>query len=199
MTSEPTLHPDTVRAFVIAGHGDMTSVREMLAVEPALLNMAHEWGPGDTETALQAAAHVGDRAIAEYLLAQGAPNDITTAAMLGDRSTVEAMLADDPDLIAAVGAHSISLLAHAAWSGDVGLVAMLTARGATRDDSMALSHAVTRRSLPLVRWLLEEADPDLAWENFQGQTVLDTALALDAQEVADLLRAYGAETSAGPD
>lgn len=188
-----TLDPDSIRAFVIAGHGDLGTVRRMLAEEPALLSVAHEWRPGDTETALQGASHVGNQAIAEYLLEQGAPNAVTTAAMLGDRATVEEMLAADPDLIEARGAHGISLLAHAAWSGDIDLVSMLYERGATEGQSMALSHAVARGDVVLVRWFLESADPDLAWKNYQGKTVLDMAEEQGAAGVADALRAYGAE------
>lgn len=189
------LSSEMIREFVIAGHGNLARVQEMLAAEPALLNVANEWRPGDTETALQAASHAGDRAVAEYLLAQGAPNAITTAAMLGDRATVEALLAADPEAIHARGAHGISLLAHAAWSGDVGLVAQLYERGAREGDSMALAHAVARRDLPLVKWLLEYADPDLAWKNYEGRTVLDTAVALGSADVADALRSYGAESA----
>lgn len=196
MTETTIPDPALVREFVIAGHGNLDRVREMLAQEPALLNVANEWRPGDTETALQGASHVGNRTIAEFLLAQGAPNAITTAAMLGDRATVEAMLTADPAAIHARGAHGISLLAHAAWSGDVGLVAMLYQRGATEGESMALAHAVARRDVPLVKWMLEYADPDLGWKNFQGQTVLDTALTMGATDVADALRAYGAEAGA---
>jgi ankyrin repeat protein len=196
MTETTLLDPALVREFVIAGHGNLERVREMLAEEPALLNAVNEWRPGDTETALQGASHVGNRAIAEYLLAQGAPNAITTAAMLGDRTTVEAMLAADPDLIHARGAHDISLLAHVAWSGDMGLMAMLYQRGATAGESMALAHAVARGDVATVKWMLEFADPDLAWKNYQGQTVLDTALATGATDVADALRSYGAEEGA---
>ncbi len=40
-------------------------------------------------TAIQAAAHTGQRAIAEYLLAKGARLEVCTAAMLGDVAEVE--------------------------------------------------------------------------------------------------------------
>lgn len=193
MTADPNLDPEEVREFVIAGHGNLPKVQAMLAANPALLNAAQEWRPGDTETALQGAAHVGNRAIAEYLLAQGAPLAIPTAAMLGRRTEVEAMLAAEPEAIHTHGAHGISLLAHAVFSGDIGLVSLLVERGATEGASLALANAVARRDVPMVRWLLENTDPDLAWQNHQGRTVLDTALAMEATDVADALRAYGAE------
>ena len=67
-SNQPTA--DEVREFVIAGHGNLAKVKQMLANHPSLLNMAHEWRPGDTETALQGAAHVGSREVAEYLWAR---------------------------------------------------------------------------------------------------------------------------------
>ncbi|HQZ70975.1 MAG TPA: hypothetical protein PK826_06595, partial [Anaerolineae bacterium] len=58
-THPTNLDPETVRAFVIAGHGNLETVQTMLAETPALRDAAHEWRPGDTETALAGAAHVG--------------------------------------------------------------------------------------------------------------------------------------------
>lgn len=168
-------NPDAVREFVIAGHGNLDRVKEMLAGQPELLNVAHEWRPGDTETALQGASHVGNRAIAEYLLAHGAPLDICAAAMLGRRDAVERFLSDDPALIHTHGAHGIPLLTHAAFSGDVELAAMLYERGAQEGASPALSNAVSKGHADLARWLLNNSDADPNWQNFQGKTALDLA------------------------
>src|SRR5688500_12065836 len=101
---------EVIRAFVIAGHGNLEKVKQMLGERPELLNISHEWAPGDTETALQGAAHVGSVPIAETLLAQGAPLDICTAAMLGRRGDVEHFLEEDNAKINATGAHGIPLL-----------------------------------------------------------------------------------------
>src|SRR5690606_33725007 len=107
--------------------------------KPVLLSLSYEWQPGDTESALQAAAHVGSRAVAEYLLEQGATLDICTAAMLGWRDEVERFLQHDPAAINRHGAHGIPLLTHAALSGDVALVESLYRRGATTGATLALS------------------------------------------------------------
>ncbi len=191
---------EQIREFVIAGHGNLEAVRALLAAEPRLLNAANEWGPGDTETAIQGAAHVGSREVAEYLLEQGAPLELPTAAMLGRREVVEQMLAADPAAIHSRGAHDIPLLCHAAFSGDADLVAMLYEAGAREGESMALANAVavgTRAvgTRAVAAWLLENADPDLAWTNWQKQTALDVAVARGDSRMADLLRSYGAETS----
>ena len=195
MTDATPLAPEQIREFVIAGHGNLAAVQALLAAEPRLLNVANEWSPGDTETAIQGAAHVGSRAVAEYLLAQGAPLELPTAAMLGRRAEVERALAADAAAIHARGAHGISLLSHAAFSGDAALVATLYQAGAREGDTMALANAVAVGAKAVAAWLLENADPDLAWTNWQGRTALDVALERGDEATAALLRSYGAETS----
>ena len=185
---EPT--SEEIRAFVIAGHGNLALVQEMLAARPELLNVAHEWRPGDTETALQGAAHVGNRGIAEFLLGQGAPLDICTAALLGQRDEVEGFLQTDAGNINANGAHGIPLLCHAALSGDVAMVESLYARGATSGASLALSLAVSRNELKMARWLLENSAPDRTWKNFQEKTVLEIAEESGNEEMIALLRSH---------
>lgn len=187
------LSPDLVREFVIAGHGNLEKVKEMLARYPQLLNTANEWSPGDRESAVQAAAHVGSAHVAEYLLAQGAPVEICTAAMLGRREEIERMLAADPSLIRAKGAHGIPLLTHAALSGDTGLVQMLYEHGAREGASAALSNAVSKGHREVVRWLLQHASPDLNWKNFQGKTALTIAEERGSEDIARMLREQSAK------
>lgn len=184
------LSPELVREFVIAGHTDLEKVRQMLAEHPELLNQAHHWRPDDTETAIQGAAHVGNVAIAEYLLEQGAPLDICTAAMLGRLETVRAMLEADPRLAHSHGAHRIPLLPHAAHSGSVELARLLFEAGATEGSSMALVHAVQRGHYRLASWLLEFTQPDLQWTNFQGKTARDLAVERGDGELVALLEAH---------
>jgi ankyrin repeat protein len=185
---------EMIREFVIAGHGNFERVKAMLAEHPELLNMSFEWKPDDTETALQGASHVGNRAIAEYLLAQGAPLHIYTAAMLGQREVIEQFLADDPALIQAHGAHGIPLLTHAAFSGDVPLVAMLYEHGAREGASSALSVAVSKGHVDLARWLLANGDPDPSWQNFQGKTALDLARERGDETLIALLSDHATST-----
>ena len=116
MPSNPTLTQEKVREFVIAGHGDFEKVKLLLAESPELLNAAFPWSETDRETALQAAVQVGSAAIAEFLLTQGAPLDICTAAMLGRKADVTHFLDENPESIHAVGAHGIPLLTLAAWN-----------------------------------------------------------------------------------
>ena len=108
---------DLVRAFVIAGHGDLEKVTALLAETPGLINATWDWGGGDFETALGGAAHVGQRAIAQYLLAHGARFDLYAAAMLGQLDVVKTILSNNPAARFTPGAHGIPLLAHALRGG----------------------------------------------------------------------------------
>ena len=66
------LTPDLVREFVGNAHGDLARMRELLSQEPRLINAAWDWGGGDWETGLGAAAHMGRADIARELLEHGA-------------------------------------------------------------------------------------------------------------------------------
>lgn len=184
---------DQIREFVIAGHGDLDKVKSMLADLPELLDVAYAWSETDRETAVMAAAHMGDRPIAEFLLEQGAPLAICTAAMLGEQGAVQDWLARDPILIHAHGAHMIPLLAHAALSGKVDLMELLVTSGAREGDSFALSNAVSFGYEPLARWLLENTQADPAFRDFQGRTALAVAVTREDEDMAKLLRQHGAK------
>ena len=55
----PQIASTLVKDFVIAGHGNLEKVKEMLTAEPALINGTWDWGKGDFETALGGASHMG--------------------------------------------------------------------------------------------------------------------------------------------
>jgi hypothetical protein len=114
----PALEPELVQEFVAKAHGDLDAVRDVLESEPALLNAAWDWGGGDWETGLGAAAHMGRRDIALFLLERGARADIFAAAMLGETDVVREMLTAWPALRDAPGPHGIPLLAHARAGGE---------------------------------------------------------------------------------
>ena len=44
---DKSIPPETIREFVIAGHGNLPRVREMLDEMPALLNEKYQWGEND--------------------------------------------------------------------------------------------------------------------------------------------------------
>ena len=93
---KPPYSADVVKAFVSAGHNNLAKVKEMLAEFPHLLYASWDLGNGDFEQAIDGAAHVGDREIAEYLISQGARPNIFTMTMLGETELVKAMLSKYP-------------------------------------------------------------------------------------------------------
>jgi ankyrin repeat protein len=192
MDAENTLTEEQIRDFVIAGHGNLPRIREMLVANPDLLNATYKWSEGDLETAIQAAAQSGSTQVAEYLLSRGAPMDICTAALLDRKDAIEKMLEKDPGLIHAKGAHGISLMAHVAWTDDVELAEMLYKRGATVGTSHALGNAVTKGNVRMARWLIKHGNPDFSWRNYEGKSLLILAQETPNNDMIELLREHGA-------
>ena len=118
MAEKPRLDPELVKDFVGSAHGDLTRVQALVGREPALVNAAWDWGAGDWETGLGAAAHMGRRDIALFLLEREARMDIFAAAMLGELEIVKAMIAAVPHAWKWRGPHGIPLLRHAEAGGD---------------------------------------------------------------------------------
>jgi Ankyrin repeat len=120
MTSEapPALDSEVVCDFVANAHADLEAVRGTLAHHPTVVNAAWDWGGGDWETGLGAAAHMGRQDIAELLLDHGARIDLFAAAMLGQVEIVRAILTAHPEMRDAKGPHTIPLRAHAEAGGE---------------------------------------------------------------------------------
>lgn len=130
---KPALQAELVRDFVANAHGNLERVQELLQREPSLINASWDWGGGDWETALGAAAHMGRKDIAHYLLAHGARLDIFAAAMLGQIQIVKAILSAFPEALHGRGPHGISLLDHAR-AGGTEVIAFLEALGLKETD-----------------------------------------------------------------
>jgi ankyrin repeat protein len=183
---EEVLTEDQIHDFIVAAHGNLPRVREMLTAHPGLLNVRHYWTDTDSETAIQAAAQTGSVPVVEYLLQRGAPLDICIAAFLGRQDDVQRMLDEDPGLINAQGAHGIPLMPHAAMSGNLELAKMLFARGATASISHALSNAVMHGDASMARWLIENGKPDLSWKSYEGKSLLTIAEGTGNKEMLEL-------------
>jgi hypothetical protein len=106
-----------VHEVVAVAHSDLARVGYLVEREPRLVNAAWDWGGGDWETPLGAAAHMGRRDIAEYLLAHGARLDLFASAMLGHVDIVSSALEAFPSALNVAGPHGIPLLAHAKAGG----------------------------------------------------------------------------------
>jgi uncharacterized protein YaiE (UPF0345 family) len=116
-TSFPAQDPDLVRETVGVSHGNLARLKELVSARPALARASWDWGFGDWETAIDAASHVGNRPIAEYLIANGARPTIYTAAMMGHLAIVKGWIESAPGVQRNRGPHGITLLAHARNGG----------------------------------------------------------------------------------
>ena len=114
---KPQINRLLVQDFVIYAHMDTQMVSKLLDKEPALVNSFMDWGAGDWESGLGAAAHMGNRDMAILLLDRGARMDIFAATMLGQLDAVRAFLTLQPKLIDAKGPHGFSLHFHAQLAG----------------------------------------------------------------------------------
>jgi ankyrin repeat protein len=186
MTNE--LDQAQVAQFVGAAHGDLDTVKRMLKENPALLNAV--WQEFD-ETAIQAATQTGARDIAEFLIGQGAPVDICTAAMLGDETRVDALLQADPALAHAKGSHGLPVLYFAALSGYDAIAENLVSYGGGEGKEIALHAAVLSGKAEMVTWLLANGVSDVNMPNDEGKTPLTVALEKGYFEIADMLQSEG--------
>lgn len=133
----PALPPGQVQATVGQAHRSLEKVRELVEATPLLANACWDWGGGDFETPLEAAAHTGGRDIAEYLLSKGARPTIYAAGMLGQLDLVKAFLAVDPRAHLVPGPHGFTLLHCVKKGGDA--------------------------AKPVLDWLLAQGVPDVTF------------------------------------
>ncbi len=183
------LSQDTINNFVVAAHHDLPKVKEMLAAHAGLLNESAEW----FESGIQAAAHTGQREIAQYLLDQGAPLDICTAAMMGLEDDVDAILKDEPEAAQYTGAHDIPIMFFAAIGNNIPIAEKLLNAGANvnagEGGNTALHGAAGSGHLEMVRWLLaHDANPYAL--DYNGKMPIDLAESEHFPDIVDLLRPY---------
>lgn len=190
MSSTEKLDPEQIFEFVEAAHGNLEKVQAMLEQCPDLLLTQKE---KSQETALQAASHMGNREIAEYLLSKGTPLDICAAAMLGLTDQVSDFLEKDPTLANANGAHSRSVFFHAALSGKTEIADLLLSHGSElKSMDRALQGAAASGHLEMVQWLLKHGAAEyMETQDFRKRTPLQAAVENGHNETADILRQHG--------
>jgi hypothetical protein len=118
MASILPLPPGVVGEFVGRAHMDLSRVTELLNAYPTLIHASWDWGNGDWETALGAAAHSGRKDIVEFLLLRGARIDIFAAALLGRLGVIKAIIHETPGALHQNGPHGIPLIEHAKKGGN---------------------------------------------------------------------------------
>jgi hypothetical protein len=113
----PQQDPGLVKDAVGASHGNFARIRELVEKQPAMARASIDWGFGDWETCIDAAAHVGNKPIADFLLTHGARPTIFSAAMMGQIDAVKAFVAARPGIQKTLGPHGITLMSHAKAGG----------------------------------------------------------------------------------
>lgn len=186
---------EKVSKFVGVSHGDFETVKSMTGEIPQLVNCLRDWGNGDFESAINAASHVGNRPIAEFLLENGARLDCFAATMLGLTSVMKEMLKSYPKLHEVRGAHGIPMIMHAIFGKEAAddVFYLLLDAGA---DVNAMSNikmtplmAATRVNRVDVVKLLLEKGSDPAPADDKGQTALAIAEKQELPEIAAVLKA----------
>jgi hypothetical protein len=172
-------------------------MKELLEREPGLIYASWDWGGGDWENALQAAAHTGSRDMALFLLESGARLDIFAAAMLGDLELLKSA-SKTSNTLRAKGAHGIPLLSHAVAGEERAktTVLFLLDQGADvnarhNNGMTALMVAAQTGQTETVKLLLSKgADPKFKAKN--GTTALALSLKRNREDIAEDLRKAGA-------
>jgi ankyrin repeat protein len=163
---QPPLPWTVINEYVAVSHGNFARMKELLALYPTVLHANASWD----ELAVEAGAHVGFKEGVRFLLDQGAPAALPTAAMMGMTAHVRKLLAEDPRRIWDCGAHNMPPI----WFPAIG--------GGTPDH------------LEIAKLLLDAgADVDA---HKRGQTALHWAARGGQAEMVDLLLARGASPNA---
>lgn len=182
---------EQIKGIVFPSHFNLEVVKEQLALEPRLVQVRLlEFD----EAPIEAASHVGNVEIADYLLGRGARFKIQAAVMLGMLQAVEAFLDAKPELVTQPGAHGLPLMYHAAHSGKVAVCELLARRGGAQDFDFALHSAAEFDNVEIAQWLLAQGAQTGA-TNQKGHTPLDSAIARGSSGVEQLLRDAGAVPS----
>jgi len=152
-----------VNQYVVLAHSNAARVTEMTK---QCSDLIHARATFD-ELAVEAAAHVGFATLVEFLLGQGAPLSICTAAVAGLDGEVKAHLREDPSRIRERGPHDFPLFFYPAFPRadavrpvHVEIAEILVAAGANPAVSLrgltALHLSARGGNLEFVDWLLKK-------------------------------------------
>jgi len=184
-----------INRFVTYSHFDLKTVKEMYAKSPSLLMTRSTWD----EIPVEAAAHLGNEPIANFLLDAGSPLSICTATMLGLNEQVKSMLGLDPSLVNERGAHDFPLLFYTTYGKEKPeLTELILGKKVDVNINVrgrsALMESVLRDHLIIAEILLRNgANPNLRCTDFQPGAPLDFAVKRNNTDMIALLKKYGAQ------
>lgn len=195
---QPAYPWPVINEYVAVSHGNLARMRELLDLYPRLLHANASWD----ELAVEAGAHVGFKEGVRFLLDQGAPVALPTAAMMGMTGFVRELLQEDPGRIQECGAHNMPPIWFPAIGGGgadhLEIARLLLDAGADpnahKQGQTALHWAARGGQVEMAELLLARgANVEARARTPQGEaTPLSLALRAERKEVADLLRRKGA-------
>jgi ankyrin repeat protein len=184
-----------VNQFVTVGHFDFEKIKQLHKETPALLNTRASWD----ELAVEAAAHVGQVPIAEWLAERGAPVSTCTAVILGLADRVKEAIAADRLALNERGAHDIALLSYTAWGNPQTAIAEHLLRAGADVHVRSLSQttlhiAAMKGHVDLAALLLENGADINATFLSKGVATTPLAIAIRAKQpkMEQFLRSRGA-------
>jgi ankyrin repeat protein len=174
--------------------GDLKQVKQMLAADPALVNVVSAGG-----SAVLIATYYGEPEIASHLIAQGATLNLFEACAAGQEARVRALLAENPALANAYAPDGFQPLGLAAFFGHTAIARLLLEQGAQVNSPsnngqrvMPLHSSVAGGHLELSKLLLEHgADVNAKQEG--DFTPLQGAAQNGQRAMVEMLLEYGAD------
>jgi len=183
----PALDPALVREAVGVSHRDLKRAQELVERQPALARVSIDWGFGDWESCLDAASHTGNKAIADFLLTNGARPTIFSAAMMGQLDVVKAFIAARPGVQRNLGPHGLTLMWHAKQGGSdaAAVVQYLTTVGDADVSPATLPLATQDRDALVGRYTYGSGPRDhftIEVRNGKGVGQLQAAVGFDPRD-----------------
>ncbi|GAC1561180.1 MAG: ankyrin repeat domain-containing protein [Herpetosiphon sp.] len=181
--------------------GDCALVEQLVTLEPALVNARNE----DGVSAILWSAYLGRTDMVDVFLEGGAELDVWTAAALGQRERLHALLQEDTGLVRSYSADGWTPLHLAAFFGNLATCKYLLSQGApclawSRNDmhNQPLHAAVASNQGKVVAELLA-AGADVNSRQHGGWTPLHGAAQNGDPEVVELLISHGANAHSSND
>ena len=167
-------------------HGNLARVQEILSAHPELVNATATW----KETPIEAAAQMGNRAIMQFLIGQGAPAEFLTKLAMGQVEEARADLKADPGLAASRGVHDLPVLYFAAIGGSVPAAHMLLDAGAdvnAKAEAAAPIHGAVMGGNPEMVRFLVESGADVSLPDYKGRDARSLAQDMGRGDIAKLI------------
>lgn len=197
---QPAYPWPVINEYVAMSHGNLARMKELLDLYPKLLHANASWD----ELAVEAGAHVGFKDGVRFLLDQGAPAALPTAAMMGMTAHVRRLLEEDPKRIWECGAHNMPPIWFPAIGGGeadhLEIARLLLDAGADpnahKRGQTALHWAARGGQIEMAELLIARgASVEARAKTPQGEvTPLAMALRAEKKAMAELLRRHGART-----